>query len=94
MGEARHHTAGEGETGKPPKARDQEKRKEGKPWERGRLTEGKLLGKEREKRTGTKCDSRRGRGARAAATEKRKSEEFGRDRKRSLVPQKDTGKVP
>jgi len=42
MGEARHHTAGEGETGKPPKARDQEKRKGGKPWERGRLIEGKL----------------------------------------------------
>jgi len=49
MGEVRHHTAGEGETGKPPKARNQEKRKGGKPWERGRLIEGKLSGKEREK---------------------------------------------
>ena len=32
-----------------------------------------------EERTGTNCDSRRGRGARAAVTEMRTSEEFGRD---------------
>jgi len=51
MGEARHHTAGEGETGKPPKARDQEKGKGGKPWERGRLMEGKLQGKGKGERT-------------------------------------------
>ena len=45
-------------------------------------------------RTGTNCDSQRGRGTRCGNRKRRKSEEFRKDRKGSLVPKKGTGKVP
>jgi len=45
-----------------------------------------------EERTGTNCDSRRGRGARATVTEMRTSEEFGRDLFVYVCPRKAQGK--
>jgi len=52
-------------------------------WEKKKKEKGKIR-KGKPERTGTNCDSRRGRGARAGATEKRRnpksSERIGKDR--------------
>jgi len=58
---------------------------------------GKCLGKRGLERTGTNCDSRRGRGVRAAATEKsnpKSSERIFCTPERVVVRKKNTKKVP
>jgi len=47
-----------------------------------------------EERTGTNCDSQRSRGARAAVTEIRTSDEFGGDLFVYFYPRRSTSKVP
>jgi len=97
MGEARHHTAGEGETGKPPKQERPEDEKDRKGREERKANRRETAGgngerewKESEKkRTGTKCDSQRGRGARAVrGNGNEKSVEFGGDLFAYLYPRK------